>query len=39
VKFEDIQRVAKRVLTPETMSLIVVGQNEALEAKWPVGVK
>lgn len=39
VKFEDIQRLAKRVLTPETMSLIVVGQNEALEAKWPVGVK
>ncbi len=36
VQFADIQRVAQRFLTPESMSLIVVGQNEALEAVWPV---
>jgi zinc protease len=36
VKFADIQRVAQRMLTPNTMSLIVVGQNEALSATWPL---
>ncbi len=36
VQFADIQRVAQRMLTPENMSLIVVGQNEALQAKWPL---
>lgn len=36
VKFADIQRVAQRLITPETMNLIVVGQNEALSATWPV---
>lgn len=36
VTHADIQRVAKRVLTPETMSLIVVGQKQALGATWPV---
>jgi zinc protease len=36
VKYEDIQRVAQRLLLPNTMSLIVVGQKQALEAKWPI---
>jgi zinc protease len=36
VQYADLQRVAQRLLTPETMSLIVVGQGEALSATWPV---
>ncbi len=36
VKFADIQRMAQQLLTPETMSLIVVGQGEALQARWPL---
>lgn len=39
VKKADIQRVAQSLLTPDTMNLIVVGQNEALKAVWPPKTK